>query len=1494
MSNVSSAVGCFPTADEAFGPAVHSCRDDFDFTISFEQYFFSIAPAALLLLVAPLRLRYLSKLPAQIAGGTTLRLAKVAAVAIFATLQLTLVGLWAAQSSDELGRVRTNCLAASCVSFVASVMFCALSYIEHAKSLKPSPVLNAYLFISVILDAAIVRTFWLTPFLANPIRAVFTASLALKVALLVLEAKEKAEYAVLRAAEGRNPEATSGLYSHGVFWWMTPLLLDGFRRLLKPADLYNLDEDMSAVVLNERFWSVWNSGRYEGQYRLIWVCIKTLKWQTLMVVAPRLVLLGFTICQPVILNRFLDFLQDPLQNVNYGYGLIGAYGLVYLGIAVSSSFYYHRSYRAATMLRGILVSAIFTRSTDLSTTALDNKAAVTLMSTDVEAIVRAIREIHEFWANILQIGLATWLLSLQIGYGSAGPVLVCVLTFGMTAVLAPITKRATIAWIEKVQVRVGITSTMLGHMKSIKMSGLSQKLGSSITNLRLEEVKTAFPLRLLGAVSSSVAQMPQLISPVVAFAFFTIKSVRSGDTLDVTKMFSSLSLIILLGSPLFIMMEVVMELNSAVGCFDRIQKFLSGSRLNDYRETSPESSLSVTPPIGDSTLNLSPHLPEDIELRNLQGPRPSSIRTGDYFDEPTASIKQACDIHVRNASFGWSAGSKPVVENINLAIPTGQFAALIGPVASGKSTLLKGLLGEVPVASGYTHLTRQRLSWCEQSPWLTNNTIRKNIVGFSVFDSDLYHSVVHACDLDKDLAQMENGDETVIGSKGIVLSGGQKQRVALARAVYSRPRIALFDDIFSGLDNRTAETIFSRVFSKEAGILRRWGTTILFATQAVRFLPSIDHIITLKEGHICEQGAFRDLVKSGGYVFSLHSKHTDRSDGDDSISPEEDNSQGLDNEVKKPKAAATTDKEDKRRQHGDWSVYTFFFRSLGPWFTLCLLVTECISAFFSTFPTVWLNWWSEANAKQPNQRVGFYLGVYAAMQVLAVLSFGLLVVFGYVYVAARTGIKLHQRLLQTVLWAPLSLFTNTDIGSITTRFSQDIALLDRSLPLALFVSISSLLVIIGRAALIASATPYAAASFPFLLAVFYGLQRAYLRTSRQLRLLDLEEKAPVYTQFLETLGGLATIRAFGWGPAALELNHRLVDRSQRPFYLLLMVQQWLTLVLDLVVAALAVLVAGLAVRLRASVSVGLTGVALVQLISFAETLKTLIQFWTSLETSIGAVARIKNFSEDTPDERLPGETADPGEQWPAAGRVEIRGVSASYDEAALVKALDGISLSVEPGQKIGICGRTGSGKSSLLLALLRLLDLSSGAILVDGVDLSTLPREQVRARLVAVAQDSFFLPGTVRQNIDPYDAAGDEAIAQALERVGLWGAIEEKGGLDAKFGEDMLSHGQRQLFSLARAVLRKGRGRVMLFDEATSSVDHQTDAQMQEVIRDEFREHTVISIAHRLETIADFDRVVVLEKGCVVEEGNPRELLASGKGKFRELWDASRHSGRVD
>lgn len=426
----------------------------------------------------------------------------------------------------------------------------------------------------------------------------------------------------------------------------------------------------------------------------------------------------------------------------------------------------------------------------------------------------------------------------------------------------------------------------------------------------------------------------------------------------------------------------------------------------------------------------------------------------------------------------------------------------------------------------------------------------------------------------------------------------------------------------------------------------------------------------------------------------------------------------------------------------------------------------------------------------------------------------------------------------------------------------------------------------AQSALLASSTGYLAISFPFLLVVFYYIQRGYLRTSRQLRFLDLEEKAPVYTQFLETLSGLVTIRAFGWAGHAQARNHELVDRSQRPFYLLLMVQQWLELVLNLVTAGLALLVVGLAVKLRGEVSAGLTGVSLVQLITLAETLKLLIQFWTSLETSLGAVARIKNFSEETADERLPGENGLAPAGWPARGQVEMRGVSVSYGEDLERRALDNVELRIEAGQKVGVVGRTGSGKSTFLMTLLRLVPNSWGTVLVDDVDISTLPRDTVRGRIITVSQDTFFLPGSVRMNIDPYDAASLEAVEAVLRRVGLWDVVQDKGGLEAKFEDDMFSHGQRQLFSLGRAVLRKDTGRVVVFDEATSSIDTHTEALIREFLEREFRHHTVIWIAHRLETIMDFDRVVVLEQGCVVEDGNPRELVAAGKNRFSELWNA--------
>ncbi|KAK2590420.1 hypothetical protein QQS21_011893 [Conoideocrella luteorostrata] len=1466
---------CTPTADEAFGPAIEGCRSGFDFTLVFEQSIFVILPASLLLLGAPFRLVYLGKSPVII-NGSVLRNAKLLTAGVLAALQLALVILWASRPTP-ISRVNSISLAASCVSCASTMMSCALSYAEHGKSLRPSSLLNVFLLVSLLLDAAVLRTLWMSAFIGRAVRAVFTASFAAKGALLVLEAVEKSRLLLPISGSRRDtaPEETAGLYRRAVYAWVTPLLRTGFRKLLQPEDLFELDEQMKAAYLGDRFWANWNNASpvtVWQKHRLLACCAITLRRPLAAVVAPRAIELVFTICQPLVLNRFLQFLSDAPESSNVGYGLVASYGLVYFGIAVSQALYWHANARFVTMLRGILVPAIFSKATEISITATDNAAAVTLMSTDVEVIVRAMKQINELWANVIQIAIGTWLLSNHIGYAAAGPIVVSTAALVATLLVSPLAKKYRIGWLKITQKRVGITSAMMGHIKSIKMSGLTQKLSSTILALRIEEIKASRPFRIFGAITSAIAQIPLLISPPVAFAMYQGVIASGGPPLNTTRLFSSLSFIILLAQPLFWMFEMILDLSAAFGAFDRIQKFLTEASRVDYRE--------LAAPVTGSKRH--PHHSHgSIELQSLRS-------SAAFRDEAAANSDTS--VEVKGCSFAWTA-DKTVIKHIDLRLSRGQLAMIVGPVASGKSTLLKGLLGEVTHASGRIRLQTNRTSWCDQNPWILNQSIRQNIIGYSQFNEALYIQVTEACDLQSDFLQLPLGDMTVVGSKGFALSGGQKQRVkALARAVYSQPEIAFFDDLFSGLDNHTSKRIFKNLFGS-GGLLRQWRSTIILATQSVMFLPLADFIMSLgRDGHISQEGSFSELQIAEGYIKALMENRTEGNGFNSHQDAEEKKEESVSTSAHaKSSTTAARRQDDKRRQLGDSSIYRYYFSNMGMFFVIGLLGLEVGWAFLQSFPTVWLNFLANATSTGDYSKTGYYLGIYAALQIIGVIWFAALIWFVMVLVAAKSGISLHQRLLSTVIRAPLVLFTMTDLGSIITRFSQDIGMVDNNLPLALVVSLASFLGVIAKAGLLAASSYYVAITFPFLGTLYFYLQRGYLRTSRQLRLLDLEQKAPVYSQFLETLGGLSTLRAFRWSQPAIIHNHDLVDRSQKPFYLLIMVQRWLVLILDLTTAALALLVVGFAVQLRGSVSVGLTGVSLVQLISLSETLNLLMQFWTSMETSLGAVARIKQFAEETGEEHRLGENSEPLADWPSRGHVVIRNLSASYGDDHDVQALDSISLEIQPGEKVAVCGRTGSGKSSLFLTLLKLLDPSSGTISIDSTPLSSVPRESLRSKIITVSQDQFVLPGTIRENIDPFQEYASEEILQSLREVGLGDIINDQtDGLNTKFDEDTLSHGQKQLFFVARAVLRKGIGKLVLLDEATSSIDQDTEQMIRAVIDTEFKSHTVITIAHRLDTVIHYDKVVVLDAGRVVEVGCPRELRDTDS-RFAALWNASNH-----
>lgn len=566
--------------------------------------------------------------------------------------------------------------------------------------------------------------------------------------------------------------------------------------------------------------------------------------------------------------------------------------------------------------------------------------------------------------------------------------------------------------------------------------------------------------------------------------------------------------------------------------------------------------------------------------------------------------------------------------------------------------------------------------------------------------------------------------------------------------------------------------------------------------------------------------------------------------------------------------------------------------------------------------------WSTGRSQdQPTHSNAFYLGIFAALQVISLICIFAVVAVLMTWMIGLSGSALHKAALHTVINAPLRFFTTTDTGVVTNYFSQDMTLIDGELPNALLNLALVLAICLGMAAVIATSSPYLATCYPFLILVIWAIQKFYLRTSRQLRLLDLEAKSPLYTHFLDTMRGLATFRAFGWIPDGIAKNSSLLDNSQRPAYLLSMIQRWLAFTLDLVVAVLATVVVVLSTQLPSNT--GFTGASLITFMTFGSSVTLLVRQYTQVEISLGAINRLKTFSEKVKPEQQPGEDVVPDELWPHKGEIEIRGNSASYSDTSSDSeasdidippsprssrnlALRNLEITIQSGEKVAICGRSGSGKSSMILLLLRLLDPIPSTvenIAIDDVPLYRIDRATLRQRIIAVPQDAVFLPdgSSFKMNLDPVSVSSDLECTSVLDTVGLWPFVTERGGLAAGMSPDTLSQGQKQLFSLARAILRRrirsrevaeGQDRgILLLDEVSSSVDMDTDRAMHDCIKSEFEGYTIVMVSHRLEMVMDFDRVVVMDAGAVVETGAPRVLVKTEGSRFKELWTVS-NTGR--
>ncbi|KAI2895843.1 hypothetical protein CBS63078_8455 [Aspergillus niger] len=1417
------AGSCSSAADDSFGPVV-ACPATFDFTLLFEQSILSIGPSAIFLLLVPWRIWSLYPENVKtVANNAHWR--KLAVAVCLVALQIASVVEWARHDL-----VRTA-IPAVALSLVDALSIAILSTIEHDRSVRPSSLLSIYLLLSTLFDAVQVRTLFIRHY-PSTLGALSAATVALKLLLLALETRNKRSY-LKEPLRAIPPESTSGVIARTVFWWLNRLFVSGFRKLLTLEDLFPTDKDLSSGGLRQKIGKAWKKYQSSQTRSLIFATFISLRWAVLRTIFPRLCLIGFSYAQTFFIQRAMEHLHMPDTQLtrNEGYGLIGAAALIYGGIAISTVHYKHQLFRMITMFRGATVALIYDHTMILPDGTRDETAAVTLMSTDIDMIARSLEQASELWARVVEIAIGIWLLERQLAAVCVAPILVILVCTSVQMYMATFMPARQKVWVGAIQRRVSIISTALKSMKSVKMLGLSEVLANSLQKQRERELDLSRDFRWLIVWLNVVASLPQMCASLVTFAAFVIRAkIDHSETLSTVQAFTSLAIISLITSPALQLLASIPAITAALGAFDRIHKFLTSPTDCSPTEEDPGTESDTSTGNGSA-----------IELNVLAPKAPDHVAL------------TMTDAYIRPAT-----GSAFSLEGIHLAIKTGTVTMITGPVGSGKSTLLKAAVGEIPCEQGTVTRTRPDAAYCSQVPWLQNTSIRNNICGYSEIDYTWYNEVLRTCALQEDISRMPGGDQSVVGSGALKLSGGQKQRLALARAIYSRKVLLVLDDALSAVDNKTARYVAEALFG-DNGVCRRIGMAVMMATHLDQHLRFADNIVILNaNGQIEKQGPMRSL----GFASHVYPDTTDANPE----TPTALTNSGEDSSTKKVETLTVDDIADISRRMGDTAVYTYYLKAIGWRHTLVACTIIIVHTFSSVFPQIWLELFTDDHGNKTAQ----FIGVYVLLAVAASGSQGLMIWQIMIKIVITSGLGLHRILVRTVINAPMYFFAEVDSGVILNRFSQDMTLVDAVLPTMAFGTVLSIAQCFAQVALISLGSSYMALTIIPCLLVLYCAQKVYLRTSRQLRFLDLEAKSPLYTMFVETLDGISTIRGLGWQRSFVAECLRRLDASQKPYYLLYCIQRWLNVVLDLLVACLAVILIALATSLRGSTDPGKLGVSLTAIMAFSQTLQEVVTSWTGLETSLGAIARTRSFEMKTPAEHQPQKPVIPSSTWPVDGKIEITSLSASYD--GVTRALDDVNLTIHSGEKVVVCGRTGSGKSTLVSALLRLLETQSGTITIDWMDISTIPLDVLRTHIIAIPQDTFLLPGSIRFNLDPTSRSTDTILISALEKSNLLSLTTSRGGLDAELTSTTLSQGEQRLFALAVALVRKWNrdydgcncGGILILDEATSGTDAVTDALMQKVIDDVFGRYTVLHVSHRPDMVKGADRVIEMEDGRVV------------------------------
>ncbi|XP_074192187.1 ATP-binding cassette sub-family C member 8 isoform X8 [Rhinolophus sinicus] len=1144
------------------------------------------------------------------------------------------------------------------------------------------------------------------------------------------------------------------------------------------------------------------------------------------------------------------------------------------------------------------------------------------------------------WAMPVQIIVGVILLYYILGVSALIGAAVIILLAPVQYFVATKLSQAQRSTLEYSNERLKQTNEMLRGIKLLKLYAWENIFRARVEMTRKKEMTS---LRAF-AIYTSISIFMNTAIPIAAVLITFVGHVSFFKEADFSPSvaFASLSLFHILVTPLFLLSSVVRSTVKALVSVQKLSEFLSSAEIREEqcapREPVPQGQASKYQAVPLKVVNRKRAAREDCQ--SLTGP-PQRLAPSADGDADN------CCVQIIGGFFTWTPDGLPTLSNITIRIPRGQLTMIVGQVGCGKSSLLLATLGEMQKISGAVFWNsslpdsemgedpsperepvadsdirkRGPVAYASQKPWLLNATVEENITFESPFNKQRYKMVIEACSLQPDIDILPHGDQTQIGERGINLSGGQRQRISVARALYQHTNVVFLDDPFSALDIHLSDHLM------QAGILellRDDKRTVVLVTHKLQYLPHADWIIAMKDGTIQREGTLKDFQRSECQLFEHWKTLMNRQDQEleketvmERKAPEPP--QGLpcamssrdgllQDEEEEEEEAAESEEEDNlssvlhQRAKIPWRACAKYLSSAGILLLSLLVFSQLLKHMVLVAIDYWLAKWTDsALTLSPmarncsfSQECSLDQTVYA-MVFTVLCSLGIVLCLVTSVTVEWTGLKvakrLHRSLLNRIILAPMRFFETTPLGSILNRFSSDCNTIDQHIPSTLECLSRSTLLCVSALAVISYVTPVFLVALLPLAIVCYFIQKYFRVASRDLQQLDDTTQLPLLSHFAETVEGLTTIRAFRYEARFQQKLLEYTDSNNIASLFLTAANRWLEVRMEYIGACVVLIAAVTSISnsLHRELSAGLVGLGLTYALMVSNYLNWMVRNLADMEIQLGAVKRIHGLLK-TEAESYEGllEPSLIPKNWPDQGKIQIQNLSVRYD-SSLKPVLKHVNALISPGQKIGICGRTGSGKSSFSLAFFRMVDTFEGRIIIDGIDIAKLPLHTLRSRLSIILQDPVLFSGTIRFNLDPEKKCSDSTLWEALEIAQLKLVVKAlPGGLDAIIteGGENFSQGQRQLFCLARAFVRKTS--IFIMDEATASIDMATENILQKVVMTAFADRTVVTIAHRVHTILSADLVIVLKRGAILEFDKPEKLLSQKDSVFASFVHADK------